>query len=204
MRLRRPRPLTLALACGAAILSLGAFLLAVRWLERSPDPLAPADVIVVLGGDHPARVLTAADLYTRGLAHELWITGDVPPPGARVSVAEAARYVAFTRGIPYEHQVLLASTSTWEDAAQIRVAVERTRVRSLLVVTSWYHSRRAICVLKHQLADLDVLVRYMPSTYTLPTSAHWWKRPLGWWSAAREVVAFAYYGVRYGMPPWIC
>jgi uncharacterized SAM-binding protein YcdF (DUF218 family) len=204
VRLSPPRPLTLALAGAAAILGLGAFLLMVRWLERSPDPQAPADVIVVLGGDHPARTLTAIDLYERGLAPALWLTGDVPAPGRQVSVAEAARYLAFTRGIPYERQLLLPSTSTWEDAAQIRTAVEQEQVRSLLVVTSWYHSRRALCVINHHLADLDVLVSYTPSTYTLPTSAHWWKRPIGWWHNTREALAFVYYGVRYGLPPWSC
>lgn len=204
MRLRRPRPLTLALASAAAALAFVAFLLIVPWLERGPDPPAPADVIVVLGGDHPARVLTAADLYSQGLAPRLWLTGDVPPPGKRVSVAEAARYVAFTRGIPYEHQLLLPSTSTWEDAEQIRAAAEREQVRSLLVVTSWYHSRRALCVINHQLDGAAIHVSYAPATRLLPTSANWWKRPLGWWRNTREVMAFAYYGVRYGLPPWSC
>lgn len=204
MRLRRPQPLTVALFCTAAALGLGAFVLLVSWLERKPDPPAPADVIVVLGGDHPARILTAAELYQQGVARRLWLTGDVPPPGERVSVAEAARYVAFTKGIPYQRQLLLPSTSTWEDAEQIRAAVAREQPRSLLIVTSWYHSRRALCVIRHQLADLDVQVSYAPSTHVLPTSAHWWKRPLGWWRNVREMMAIIYYGVRYGLPPWSC
>ena len=119
-------------------------------------------------------------------------------------MAEAARYVAFTKGIPYERQLLLPSTSTWEDAEQIRDAAEREKLRSMLVVTSWYHSRRAVCVIRHQLAGLDVSINYAPATSVLPTSAHWWKRPLGWWRNSREVLAFAYYGVRYGLPPWSC
>src|SRR5436190_188054 len=47
-----------------------------HWLARAPQP-APADAIVVLGGGDPERIDHAMALYRRGLAGEVWHTGDM-------------------------------------------------------------------------------------------------------------------------------
>lgn len=204
MRMPRPRPSLLALGLALLLLPMLLLNLIARWLERSPDPLGASDAIVVLGGDHPMRVLTAIDLYHDALAPELWITGDVPPPGQEVSSAEASRYVAFKNGVPYEHQQLLASTSTWEDAEQLSHYAAERKVERLIVVTSWYHSRRAMCVLDRHFADQGVLLSYTPSTYVRPSPARWWRRPSGWLAVTRETAAVTYYWLWYRLPPWTC
>lgn len=174
------------------------------WLQRKPDPIDTADVIVVLGGDTPARVLTGADLYNAGIAGQVWITGDVVMPGENMSIAWSARQIAWEHGVPFERQVLLATTSTWEDAEQIRAAALARGVHRLLIVTSWYHSRRAMCVIGWQLADLDINIRYYPSTRTQPAPERWLLSPEGWRAVTREILAFGYYWPRYGVSPFSC
>lgn len=200
----RLRPATVILLPALALCAAGLIGLIVRWLERAPDPVAPSDAIVVLGGDHPARILSAVDLFQAELAPEIWITGDVPPPGHEVSMAEAARHVAYTRGVPYDKQVLLPTTSTWEDGEQIRIYAAERNAKHLIILTSWYHSRRAMCVINHHLADLDVEVAYTPSSQTWPPSERWWRSRAGWRGVGREIAAFPFYWVWYRLPPWTC
>jgi uncharacterized SAM-binding protein YcdF (DUF218 family) len=48
---------------------------AARFLEGAASPPAPADLMVVLGGDGGDRGLTAARLYAAGMAPRVLLTG---------------------------------------------------------------------------------------------------------------------------------
>lgn len=173
------------------------------WLGRSPQP-HPADAIVVLGGDYPVRILYGAELYRQGLAAEIWHTGDTPVSRGRVSHGELARRLSVQNGVAPEAIHLLFSTSTWSDAEAIkRLAAER-QITSILVVTSWYHNRRAICTIQHQMDDSDIAVYYASPPDTVTNSANWWRHWRGWRDVMSEQGKLLVYGLRYGMPIWRC
>lgn len=201
---RRGRALRRALvvlalgAAGAAALALGA-----AWLNVPGDPLpARADAIVVLAGDHEARVLEAVRLYQAGLADAVWITGDVPPPGETVSLAEAWRLIGRLNGLPEERVTLLASRTTWEDGRAVAGAAGGRR--SLVVISSWYHLRRARCVFARQLGPEGPQVAFVAAAGLPHAYERWWREPAGWMLVPRELGAHGYYWLRYGLNPWRC
>ena len=119
-----------------AALLIGAVLIwrAEAWLYVDV-PLEHADVIVVLGGESGQRVIGAAELYHRGVAPKVFVTGS--GDGGLI-----ARRLGMA-GVPdaaYEGQ----SRSTYENAVLTKRALEATHPRSIMLVTSWFHSRRPL------------------------------------------------------------
>lgn len=111
------------------------------------DPLAPADAIVVIGGDHkPDRIAHAVRLYEDGYAPVIILSAGtlVWEGNERVAEAEVMRRQAIALGVPPEVMILeVESRSTYENAHFTRQLSEAHRIDSLLLVTSTYHSRRA-------------------------------------------------------------
>jgi len=64
--------IVLAGAGFAMLLTIG------RWLVVQ-DPLAHADVIVILSGQMPERALEAVRLYQAGYADQIWISAPISP-----------------------------------------------------------------------------------------------------------------------------
>jgi uncharacterized SAM-binding protein YcdF (DUF218 family) len=145
-----------------------------RWLAAAPDP-RPSDAIVILGSSR-GRADRAAELYLQGFAPEIWHTGDAPVDAQSDARAMARRVVE--RGVPPSAIRLLASTSTWEDGAVIAGAARERGARRVIIVTDWYHSRRALCVIRQQLDGSGVTV-----AFAAVDSAGWRER---WWVDARQ------------------
>lgn len=175
---------------------LGALFLVGSWLTP-PKVVAPSDAIVVLGGEFPLRMRTAIDLYRQGVAPKIWITGTGYSPPASVRLARE-------QGVPDEAVDVLASTNTWEDGVVTAAAANKENARRLMVVTSWYHSRRAMCVLAEKLKGSGVRVSADAAPSWRYDQSRWWQFAGGWYHVVRETAAFAYYWLRYGLSPWHC
>lgn len=174
-----------------------------HWLARSPQP-ALADAIVVLGGGDPDRIEHAMALYRRGLGRQVWHTGDMAHPADPQSEARYVLQVAADNGVPAPMVHLLTSTSTWEDAQAIAALASQQKVRSLLIVTHWTHSRRALCVIEYQLAGAGIQVYYDPPPTPYYTPDNWWQTPMGFRNGLVELAKIGFYWVRYGLAPWRC
>lgn len=197
------RPLRRLAGAALALTALALVCVALgRWLLY-PSDQRRADAIVVLGGSYPDRAEHGIALYQQGLARELWHTGDVPPPGAKLSQADRAARMAVERGLPPDAIQLLATTSTWEDAQAIAALARERSIGRLLVVTDWTHSRRAICTIR-QAAGPAVEVNYAPPPSAAYGPGDWWLSPGGIWALRRELPAIVFYWVQYGINPFGC
>ncbi len=111
------------------------------------DPLAPADAIVVIGGDHkPDRIAHAVYLYEQGYAPIVILSAGtfVWEGDEQIAEAEVMRRQAVALGLPPEAILLeTESQTTRENATYMRIISEANGFDSLLLVTSTYHSRRA-------------------------------------------------------------
>lgn len=111
------------------------------------DRPEPADAIVVIGGDHkPERMWWAANLYRKGYAPAIIISGGTVVYEGDEWVTEAKMMLRYARiwGVPDDAIVLEeASSSTLENALYCRQICEERGWRSILLVTSPYQSRRA-------------------------------------------------------------
>lgn len=163
-----------------------------HWLAQPPR-VGRVDAIVVVG-DCPKRILHGIALYGQGLAPELWHTG---------SYAQSAARLAIEHGVPAEAIHLLSTTSTWEDGQEISAFAKQRQVDSILVVTSWYHSRRALCVIQQQLVGSGVSIYYDPPALRYG-SGNWWQYKDGWTAVCGELVRIGFYWWRYGLAPWRC
>jgi uncharacterized SAM-binding protein YcdF (DUF218 family) len=182
----------------ALVLGLCAFGLdqAAYWLDP-PSLTQKTDAIVVLGGELPLRVSRGAALYKAGSAPELWITGDSPSPQALAQVARQ-------QGVPGEAIHILPTTSTWDDGRETAAFAKSRGLHRVLVVTSWYHHRRALCVLKQQLANSGIQVYHDSVPSFFYDRQTWWRHPGGWLNVLRELAAIGFYAVRHGLVVWNC
>lgn len=137
---KRSRKWVLACLCLASVFLVSAFPLALvlaNPLLAIRDPISKADVIVVLGGDGPSRATRAAGLWRMGVAPKVLVSGDGDCYWIREAMIDQG---VDRRAITIECQ----SGTTWENALFSSPILKQMNVRSAVLVTSWYHSRRAM------------------------------------------------------------
>ena len=159
-----------------------------RWLIVT-DPPRWADAAVVLAGDPDyERTKTAVRLLLEGQVRLLILTGGEPGPG---DSATSLRDVALRAGVPAERiRMEQVSHSTYGSMVAIRPILEQERIRSVVVVTSPYHQRRAFWTARRTLRGVEVLSQ--------PADPAGW-RPEGWWKTrwGRRIVFGEYARLAY-------
>jgi uncharacterized SAM-binding protein YcdF (DUF218 family) len=166
-----------------------------RWLVVR-DPREPADAALVLTGDLDfERTDHAAKLARSGEARLLVLTGGMPFVG---DSAESLRDRALADGVPAERiRLENTSTDTWESLVAVRPILSEEHVKTLLLVSSPYHMRRASLAARRALPGIRILCEPAPCS-------HW--RPEGWWrsSFGRRIVVGEYVKlVYYVLRGWI-
>ena len=170
-----------------AALLIGAVLIwrAEAWLHVDV-PLEHADVIVVLGGESGQRVIGAAELYHQGVAPKVFVTGsgDGGLIVRRLGMA----------GVP-DAACESQSRSTYENAVLTKKALEASHPRSVMLVTSWFHSRRALAVFRDVWPEVAFGVHpvYAGATFTARFRIY----EMGY--IFSEYVKTLWYMVRYGI-----
>lgn len=121
-----------------------------------PDTAGKADVIVVLGGDGPARADHAAALWRAGAAPRVLVTGrsDCGTIAGRMTADGVRRSVI---------AIECRSASTWENADFSAPLLVRMGVRNVLLVTNWFHARRALASFASRCPDLEFAVAPVPA-----------------------------------------
>lgn len=126
-----------ALAVTAMIMVPAFGLLAAERLLTVRSDLGRVDAIVVLGGDGPRRASRAAALYRAGVAPHVIIAGD--------GDCTFIRQMMIDSGVPPGViQMECQSRNTWENARFSVPMLIEAKVRRAVIVTSWFHSRRAL------------------------------------------------------------
>ena len=170
-----------------AALLIGAVLIwrAEAWLHVDV-PLEHADIIVVLGGESGQRVIGAAELYHQGGAPKVFVTGsgDGGLIVRRLGMA----------GVP-DAACESQSRSTYENAVLTKKALEASHPRSVMLVTSWFHSRRALAVFRNVWPEVAFGVHpvYAGATFTARFRIY----EMGY--IFSEYVKTLWYMVRYGI-----
>lgn len=190
------RAALLAATLAAAVVVAAPYWLAAigHWLAMPGEP-EPADVIAVHGGNR-ARTRYAVELYQQGLAPRLWHTGYAETTDEVTNEVIAA-------GVPADSVAYLSSVSTWTDAGAIVAAARDSGARRVLVVTDWWHSRRAFCADQQRLDDPQVTLVFAASPAPAGPDS-WWQHERTRGHVLSELAKIGYYGLRYGLVPWGC
>ncbi|MBK8050985.1 MAG: YdcF family protein [Anaerolineales bacterium] len=192
--LRRHTRWVVALALAALlVLWLGgnrlvsiALLRSLEWQYLPPDPLPPADAIVVLGGGaRPAtwprttaevneagdRLIYAAKLYQDGVAPKLLLSGGAPVADAPNVQTEAESMASLLEIMGVPRTALLqdpSSRNTYENAIETRSQLEEQGIDRIVLVTSASHMPRSVAIYEKQ--GFDVIPA--PTDF-LVTQADW-------------------------------
>lgn len=136
----------LVLALALALPYAGSFLVV--------DRPVPSDAIVVLAGDQgSSRFERGLEALKTGLGRELWIDAD----GRRLVYGRTmAQYAeAYIQTLPSEqaahvHVCPIAATSTFAESAEAARCLAPLHPRRVLLVTSAYHTRRALSIFERR------------------------------------------------------
>jgi len=161
-----------------------------RWLVVSV-PMEKADALIVLGGEPLARPTEAARLYKAGVAPRVFVTGR--------GDAVTNRRILLEGGVPADRIFVESrAITTQSNASLLKPMLEAANVRSALIVTSPFHTRRALATFRKVIPNISFGVT--------DASIGWWSRPGGRGDvnrfAAIEFLKTAEYWLLYGVKPW--
>jgi uncharacterized SAM-binding protein YcdF (DUF218 family) len=170
------------------LLGLVAFLFPQQVLTVDSGPVT-ADAMVVLGGT-PDRAVRAADLFKQGEAPKILISGF----GDCLSNEKLLEH----SGVTNVAIILEPQSHTTRENAEFSIALLRkVHAHRVIIVTSWYHSRRALACFEHYAPDIQFYSR--PSYFGYQRS-EW--RPKGIRGYVKlEYVKLIGYWVCYGVWP---
>jgi uncharacterized SAM-binding protein YcdF (DUF218 family) len=152
---------------------------------------AKADIIIVLGGGGShERPIRAAEFFNKGAAPRILLSG--------AGDDTINRHILMARGVPAMAIELEDQSKTTRENAEYSIKIMRAEnVHSAIIVTSWYHSRRALATFEHYGPDIKF--------YSLPS--YFWTHRVNW---NREFFRHVYleyiklpgYWVAYGVWPF--
>lgn len=186
------------LAVGVALALLPALAWGAARLLIVHAPLDRADIIVMMSGSATfhERAQHAAQLYREGRAPKIILTNDNLASGWSESEQrnpfyyERAKDELIRSGVPEQNIEVLMDPilGTYHEACVIRAYCDTHNIHSVLVVTSGYHSRRALFTFQKVFSDSDTAVGIDPAAAGIdtPSPATWWYKAFGWQVVGKE------------------
>ena len=153
-------------------------------------PMTHADALIVPGGEPLARPQKASRLYKQGVAPRIFVTG--------IGDSGAIRKVLLGQGVPPSAiTVESRARTTHANALLLKPMIEAANVHSALIVTSPFHTRRALATFRRVMPGINFGVT--------DASIGWWAVPEGRVDvnrfAAVEFLKTAEYWLLYGVSP---
>lgn len=154
------------------------------------EPPVRADLIIALGGDrYCLREKKAAELYHQGFARRIVVSGVQYIPG--VHTGDWARQYVIELGVPGDEVIVLRETwNTREEARRLAIMMREQGWKSALVVTSPYHTRRALYTLEMAAPDLHFTPVSVEPRHPEWRPERWWTRRIDAGMTIREVLAW--------------
>lgn len=169
------------------------------------EPLVHADAIVVMAGStaYMERTQRAADLYATGRAPKILLTNDNEQSGwsaeeqRNIPYHELAARSLRHLGVPGNAIETLPDpvSGTYDESLVLREYAEAKGLRSLLVVTSAYHSRRTLWTMRQTFdkASITIGLEPVPPGQQTPSPVTWWLHSRGWQLVPGEYLKMVYY-----------
>ena len=170
--------------------------------------IGSADALVVLSGSssYLERTQKAAELYRQGRAPLVLLTNDHTRGGWSQALQTNPFFVdralaeLTKQGVPAERIRIVpgVAASTHSEAVIVKDYAAAQGLRSVLIITSAYHSRRALRTFRTSFADTKLIIGLDSTSRSETSVALWWLSPSGWRDVAGEYVKLIYYWLKYG------
>src|SRR5262249_8146447 len=191
-------------ACGAAawfgreVLLRGA---AEMWIVS--DNLGPADAAAIFGGGLSVRPFAAAEYYRTGLVKKILVADILLDEQQRLGVLPS--HIALNRnvlgklGVPETAIEAFGTglTNTYTEAVALRQWAQRSDVRSIIVPTEIFSSRRVRWVLKQVFADTGIEIHVSALDPPNYSRRQWWRSDQGLLNFQNEVIKYVGYRFKY-------
>lgn len=155
------------------------------------DPLEKSDAIIILSDDnfYADRATRAAELFRQGLAPVVVASGIRLRPNA--SIAELMNHDLIERGVPKQNILIFPqdADNTKEEAQFLQKLVQSKNWKSVIVVTSNYHTRRARYIFRKVFAD-TVTIRIASARDGDYDPDHWYEQRKSIKRFTHEVAGF--------------
>lgn len=174
-------------------------------LEHAPQK---SNLIVCLGGGNIERGIATIDAYREGLAPFIYISRPALPDGydllkeRGLDYPEEADLLAalFSSADIPESAIIRNYTEvqfTLDEAQEVKKEVEQRRFKSLIIITSPTHSRRAWLTYKKVFEGSNIGIISLPTRYSGFNPENWWKERKYIKDVLLEYQKLIYYIIRY-------
>jgi uncharacterized SAM-binding protein YcdF (DUF218 family) len=162
------------------LMSLGEYLI----VEHPPEE---SDLIICLAGGNVDRGLATADAFQKGLAPRIFMAREEPDDGYDLLRERGINYpenvdlmMMLLEQLGVSRSAVLTSDrtvdSTIDEAEYIRNLTTKRGDKSLILITSPMHSRRAWLTFKKIFEETDVRILVLPSYYSEFNPEDWWEQ----------------------------
>ncbi len=170
--------------------------------------ITKADLIVCLMGRPVERGLTSADVYKKGLSSYIFVGREKPPAGNSILVKKGVHYpeerdllIMMLKGLGVPRSACITGDSfiegTLGEAKVVREIARKRGFRSLIIVTSPTHTRRAWLIYRKIFEKDRTKIMLMPSRYSDFKAEDWWKTREYVRDVIIEYQKLLYYTVKY-------
>ena len=201
-------------------LSLGAAGALVGWISLATlighflvveRPLERADAIVVLSGsaEYSSRTRAAAQLWRSQVAPSIFITDDGQLAGWDSGLQRNPAFFELMRrnleaeGVPSDRIIVIPGRAdgTYEEAILVTKFIRERGLRSVMLVTSGFHTRRTLWAFVSNNTGGSSNVVYGISCSDcdkqFPAKGFWWLSLTGWRDVPAELLKLVYYWWAY-------
>jgi len=149
-------------------------------------PATKSDLIVCLAGGDVERGLASAELFAKGLAPRIFIAREPIPDGLETLKQKGIAYpesvdlvMMIFKGLGVPETAVIRGDrpvqSTFEEAERVGALIKEKKYRSLILVTSPTHLRRAWLTFRQVIPDKDFRITVIPTPYSKFRAEDWWK-----------------------------
>ena len=151
------------------------------------DPIQASDAILILDGSYfGEREIVATDLYKDGYASRVVVTLGYEPQSSEIlrqrrvrpaSPKEFKLLLLSELGVPDDSIVVLEEgiESTFDEAKLVADWVDDARIGSLILVTTRFHSARALYIFERVFGDRNVRLTMYPTSVNYFNPETWWR-----------------------------
>lgn len=151
-------------------------------------------IVAISGGDTKSRTAQAIDMYKRDWAPKLIFSGAAADKSGP-SNAEAMKNQAIAAGVPADDILLDENSETTRQNARNAIdLLQENKIRSVILVTSAYHQRRAGLEFGDR-AGMNIKVINHPVKIDNQWTSEWWMTPTGWYLAVSEMIKIIFFYV---------
>jgi uncharacterized SAM-binding protein YcdF (DUF218 family) len=139
------------------------------------DAPLKSDIIVVLAGETDRRPTHALELLSQGYAHQMIL--DVPGGATAYGTSYVDLARRWMEPLPQASMMTICpiyGLSTKAEAQESYNCIRQGGGSSVLIVTSDYHTRRALSIFRHNIHDVTFSVAAARDENQF--GEHWWRR----------------------------